>query len=370
MAVVSSFEYHSKNPNISIREHIKSKQLELGQYLAKKSMVYLDTRYWILLRNVELQVNQKPSVNLLYDLLKKCVKEGFVICPLSDAIYQEVLKQSDLKTREATAKLIDNFSDGISLVTEDERFAQEFADAIYRLANSHIDVYDLSELVWTKASFALGRMLPELSGFPVDVKLTMEKVFIDEIWNTPFSDMISRLPAREEPDIYKGVSDVLNRGKQKHADDHGSLKQVFIAEIQGILDVKKNLISDVLIQQFESQTGQKVKQEDIKPSNMFPNLIREAIKRNKMQDFLPSLHIGAWLHAAVRWDKGRKFSDNDFLDFHHAIAALPYCDFFLTERSLCSLLNQSNLELAENYSCKVLSSVDEAISCLEGILDI
>jgi hypothetical protein len=41
---------------------------------------------------------------------------------------------------------------------------------------------------------------------------------------------------------------------------------------------------------------------------------------------MPTIRIPSTLHAAVRWDKQQKYQKHDF---QHAIAALPYCDYFL-----------------------------------------
>ncbi len=365
----SNIENHSNNPSFSLRDYIQSKQMDLGRSLANKSKIYLDTKFWILLRNYELEPQADSSIGYLHSLLTRSVEQGKLLCPLSDAIYQEVLKQSDLRTRQATALLVDRFSDGVSLVTEDERFAQELIDAIYRLAYQDIDIHDCCEMVWTRPIFALGLMIPEVKNLTAKEQLVLQKRFFDYAWETPFSDTIADLPVREGGDIYSGASVFLNEGKQNHADDHKSLKQVFIAEIQGILEAKKDLINDVLVQQYETHTGKAVRDKDERPASLFAGFIREAIKRNKMQDYLPSIHIGAWLHAAVRWDKERKYSENDLMDFHHAMAALPYCDLFLTERSLSTLLNRSDLELAENYTCLVVHNVDEGVSAIESILD-
>ncbi|EJC3510817.1 hypothetical protein MYX42_004021, partial [Escherichia coli] len=77
-----------------------------------------------------------------------------------------------------------------------------------------------------------------------------------------------------------------------------------------------------------------------------------------------TLHIGASCHAAVRWDQKRQLNGNDLLDFHHAEAALGYCDLFLTEKPLKVLVSQEHLGLRELFSCSVESSASEGLKIL------
>jgi hypothetical protein len=79
---------------------------------------------------------------------------------------------------------------------------------------------------------------------------------------------------------------------------------------------------------------------------------------------LPTIRIGAGLHAALRWDRKRKYKANDLFDFRHAEAALPYCDYFLTERSLRHLLQDRNLRFGDLFPCKVYSEAAEVLDAL------
>jgi len=82
---------------------------------------------------------------------------------------------------------------------------------------------------------------------------------------------------------------------------------------------------------------------------------------------MPTIHILSALYAAVIWDKQQRFQDNDFYDFRHATAALPYCDYFFTEKRLAHLLTQNLLGLDKFYQCTVKSKEKEAISYLQEL---
>jgi hypothetical protein len=97
------------------------------------------------------------------------------------------------------------------------------------------------------------------------------------------------------------------------------------------------------------------------------NTITNIFRLNKAGKTMPTIHIFSTLYAAVRWDKKQKFQDNDFYDFRHATAALPYCDYFFTEKRLAHLLMQNLLGLDKFYQCTVHSKEKEAISCLHKL---
>jgi len=96
-------------------------------------------------------------------------------------------------------------------------------------------------------------------------------------------------------------------------------------------------------------------------------MIWQAFKEKRITSELPTIRIGASLHAALRWDRKRRYKANDLFDFRHAEAVLPYCDFFLTEHSLRALLNDRNLKLGEYFNCKVVSAPTDALAVLQKI---
>ena len=78
----------------------------------------------------------------------------------------------------------------------------------------------------------------------------------------------------------------------------------------------------------------------------------------------PSLFVRVGLHALLRWNKGQKYKPNDTFDFGHAAAALGYCDLFLTEGALKSMLARGPLHLEEVHACRVISDPKVALAAL------
>jgi hypothetical protein len=91
-----------------------------------------------------------------------------------------------------------------------------------------------------------------------------------------------------------------------------------------------------------------------------PKLFTNALLLVKLRKELPTAHVHAMCHAVYRWDKKRKFDGNDLLDFHHATAALAYCDVFLTDGPLRALLTSTHVDLNKKMDCAVISDIGEA----------
>jgi len=143
--------------------YIKAKRLELSSTILNRKIVYLDIKYWIELSTQDKCNEQcdKKLLNLVTDLVEseKC------IFPISEATFWELFKQGDSQTLKETVQLVDKFSNGISLITDNERSQLEFIHFIRK--NTGKEVYEMKELVWTKLAFILLPTFPTMNGlFP------------------------------------------------------------------------------------------------------------------------------------------------------------------------------------------------------------
>ena len=81
----------------------------------------------------------------------------------------------------------------------------------------------------------------------------------------------------------------------------------------------------------------------------------------------PTLHAQAKCHTAIRRDKRRQLVENDLADFHHASAAVVYCDAFFTEGSLRTLLTSGPVALDKEFNCVVISDEAEVLRYLQAL---
>lgn len=369
MKIVNTISHHLHTPGISLQSHLRQKQLDLARDIQAAKKVYLDTKFWLLLRDARLGRNVGSDTVALLRLLQESVDRGSVVCPISADTFIEVFRQTDRDTLRTCIKLIDDLSKGTAIILLMDRIALEVHHFLRRNANGPSAVYRVEDLIWTKVPYVLGFCTPVSQSLPPEIDLAMQKAFLDQLWVTKMTEMLdimgddNRLPSNAFPDI----SDQLNRGKLDHRHENNSFKQLFLSELWGVLDLYAPCFSDIMARIYERDTGQHVSAEEktkAESGRMVAKLIYEAFRHNKLTCELPSLRLGAGFHAAVRWDRNRKFKANDLPDFRHAVAAIPYCDFFLTEHSLRHLVSDRNLRLESLFPCRTFSDAASAVQAL------
>lgn len=372
MKFVNTFEKHRQEPNISLEEYKKGLMLQLGKEIKSCKKIYLDTNYWLELRNVILGRQENKNFMKLLELSHNGVKAGKLICPISDENYYEILQQSDPSTLSVSASLIDDLSRGVALLSFEDRIKFEILYFIHSLTKGKNSVYDPDFFVWSKVSYIYGELHPTSTPFSSEEELLIQKAFFDQMWSLSLTDMIKVIGMEKILSMpkYNDISEKLNESKIMYANENNSFKQLFLSEIDGVIDLFPPLFEDALVYLFEKEKGYKPSTEEVEATNsgtQIANFIYHAFKKNKLGNYFPSLVIGAGLHASVRQDVNRKFKTNDMSDFRHAQAALPYFDYFFTEHSLRDLVSRSNIRFDKKYNCKVLSDPGQAVECVTKI---
>ena len=345
-------EKHSSKPAVSIDEYVRTRKIELGKYVTEHKLIYLDTRYWIILVEVFLGRLLDPSSMRLLDYFLLQARNHEIICPISESVFIEMLKQQDLRTRRKTAELIDELSSGITLASEPTRIGTEIAHFFYS-QDKRSSVYPLKWLIWSKLSHVFGDMYPRNTGLSPDRELIMQKVMFDQIWECSLTEVVNMIGDKKVPVFdLKDLALEANEAIAKVSDKFQSYKQVFEQELAGSLNSYFPVAQKILEDIFE------------RGGHIMPV---QTSRKAGIANLSPTLHIHALCNASVRWDKKRKLKGNDFYDFHHAAAAIPYCDVFLTENPLRALLEQNHLKINQDFGCRIISSVSEAVNFLEKV---
>ena len=147
---------HLKHPDVSLREHVESKMGALSIHVLQRRRVYLDTRYWLILRDVAMGRPRRAGDVALLAALRRWVQAGVIVCPLGDGSLLEVLRQSDETTRLATARLIDELSLGVTIQNAQDRLTTEVMHFMLRAQTPGAKMVPPLESVWLKAAYALG----------------------------------------------------------------------------------------------------------------------------------------------------------------------------------------------------------------------
>lgn len=349
---------------MSIEQHSRMRQIELGQTLGSRRKIYLDARFWIMIRDVAFGICTEPAARKLLHHLRRGVTGGRLVCPISASMFLELMKQPYTPSRRiGTAQLIDELSLGIAMIPPRIAMGTEIHSFLLK-AKGNDNLYPMQDLIWTKVAYVLGNSYPSLSQISLVENFSMQRSFFDYLWDFSLSNIVNiigdNFPRLEG---FTELCRETNAQNVQHKDELRSFSQTYDIELRGVIEIAGELAADVIHQLAEKEAGHQLfptSDERAKSVNMCCNLLYHAFKKSETKNTLRSLHIGASIHAAMRWDKGRKFKTNDYYDFEHATAALSYCNAFLTEGPLHDLVTRPQVNLQELNGCHVFSDVEAA----------
>ena len=326
---------------------------------------YLDMRFWIIARDAAIGVRTEPVARKLLHYLRRGVANGRLVCPINASMFLELMKQPYSPGRRiGTAQLIDELSLGISMIPSRIVMGTEIHSFLLNVKGD-AELYPIQELIWTKVAFALGDTYPSLAALSPVEELTIQKSFFDYLWNHSLSELVKTMGDKIPPsDGFAELSYDTNLKNAEHRDELRSFAQTHDTELRGAIEVAGDIAADVIHQLAERDAGCELPATPEERANsviICRNLLYHAFKKPQTKYSLRYLHIGASIHAAMRWDKDRKFKPNDYYDFEHATAALSYCDAFLTEGSLHGLVTRPQVDLESVNGCRVFSDVDAAV---------
>ena len=351
------------NESTSLVEYMKSKRMALSHSLEDKKIIYLDTKYWITLKDQSLQLEDEKRH--FFNLISTLSNAGKIVLPISEVTFYEVLKRTDKASLKQTIKIIDAFSKGIALVTRKEMMHLEFRSFFEQTSEK------TKKLIWTKIPFIAYPTFLNHPGFKMGFNASINQGVIDRFWNLTFTDLFEMLDKNDlfKPFIFKDNVNYFNTQKVLHENENKTFEQMFLSELGGTLDLFDNIISEVMQEKYFEETGRIATEEELQDENkvLYRNLIYHAFRLKRINTELPSLKIFSSLFANNRWNKTKAHDENDTMDFLHATFALPYCDYFFTERSLGTTLKQNHLSFDKIYSCEIYHREDEILKMLSAI---
>lgn len=368
----ASFARHAAAPEVSVHKYVNGLIAEVGDSIADRHKIYLDTRYWIHLRDAAMGRPKLPEHSEILERVRSLVSSGVAICPVSDAAWVELFKQSDSATRLTTADLLDELSLGIAIMSEEERVIAELEHFI-----THPDIGAPSPVlrnrVWIKAGYILGLSIPVMKDLSPEENLLLQKASVDLFWQTTHREIAETAgPLPSMSDSWEDSAKRITADMKRYADEVRSIQQAFAAEIAGALGVFKDAIRVLMFRHFRNTTGNTdlISNEQADSSvqtalNMLVNAFR--LRPKIMAQRIPSLYSYAMCHAAVRMDKTRKFNGHDLLDIHHASSGIPYHDAVFTETPLRVLVTAGNVALDKTFACAVLSKEKEVLDYLHNV---
>ena len=361
----AAMKRHEETEELSPSEYRLHMRFMLSRLLRTRLRVYLDTAYWVRLRDCELGRPRSKQDEALYSLLARAVKQRLVAVPVTEPLLRETLRQNVGTTRAATAAVVDRISYNVALAGARARAIHEVNDWYSALAGEESVGNDF--FYWTWAAHLFGEMRPKVTMDDENLAARLEKAIEDEMATTPFSSIVEQLyrDETEFDDSWARMAEENNRLKQTVWDPAMSFSEVFLEECQGYWNSMWPFFMEHAENILRKAPFLKGSETEEQLFDHTSRLLIASIQLDQLGVFLPGMQIHAGANAAIRTQQGRQFKPGDAEDHYHAIAALPHCDIFATDRSSRHLLTTKPLELDRRFQCQVVASSEELVESLE-----
>ncbi len=355
---------------MSIEDYSEQFKIELGAIMLKRHRIYLDTKYWIFMRDASLGKATTVQTNI-YKKLNDLVKKENVICPLSPHIFQELMNIGDKEKRLNMAQVMDELSQQVCFISPLCIVGQELLSFVRHCQAKAKGkfLFNPAKYVFTKVAFVLGELYPAVEGIPIEHMNDIRIQFFDYLSKFTLVEMLktvkSDLPLRNSENLITQ----LNKGKDDNQ-DWKSFHEVFIHEIGGILDAVRDDLEELCIYLRKNDICGSVTIEEAyesKSAELLSKAIYNAFDQKKINKELPFFHTNASLHAFIRYNKTQRYDKNDLPDFSHVAWALPYCDTFFTERRLHDWICGNLLSLDKLYGTQVLWREEDVFNALNKL---
>lgn len=157
--------------------------------LGNTLLIYLDTNFWVRLRDAARGTGSAEAARLL-QTLRAMVRRREALCVSQIYSLLELGKQEKRSLR-ITAELLDELTEGVAIASTDDLLRWECAQFVAATAQR-----DVSQGLcpWTKAGQIHRSQLPALPGpSAVAGGQAVFKASIDSLWNLSFEDVFERL---------------------------------------------------------------------------------------------------------------------------------------------------------------------------------
>ena len=344
----------------------------LWKEVRARKRVYLDTRFWIWLRDAAIGRPKESIHAALLTLLREKVQAGIVVCPLGDGCLIETLRQSDPNTRLATARVMDELSLGVTIQNAQDRLRTEVLHFVGIATKPGATMAPPLGCVWLKAAYALGVLHPVAESVDATEQLALAKAFVDLMWSLTMEELLLDTPMLPEVihQAFRETAAELTVASKAHVSEVRDWKTLYVEEVNGFFDAHGDDVQHVFVELYAlHEPGKPLPTHAELSSNkrLIVNTFTNLIRLGKIGNALPRAQIEAGVHAIVRWHRTRSFSAQDFIDINHATAALPYCHLFLTERFLGTALTRPPLNFSEQFNVGIVWDAESALKAVEDL---
>jgi len=345
-----------KGKSMDVERHSNIMKMLAGKMIMSKKRIYLDTNFWIMLRNAEMGCGKTGSEELLSICYDVSDKEN-VAFVTSQHVFLEVMKQSSDSTRLATCNVMDRLTKGYTLLSLADRWMWERTMMVRK------KFYGVEEdpalYVWGRGSCMMGSFHVDPS-LPPDSeidKVAFQKAFFDAGWVSSFSMMVSII---DQQKFHKDedISSILNSNKMR-SKEGWTTKRMLETYIWCTMNANQEHVDHTMCEL--KNMGIDISLESLKDT------LADIAASPDGTKIARSYLVFASLSANATWDTQRNIKPNDNADVHHATAAVAYCNIFMTESPLRRHLEINPWAISQKMGCTVISSISEAIELLKTV---
>jgi hypothetical protein len=361
--------HHENGTGVNAQSYRERYRKVLVEGLSGARIIYLDTNYWVRLRDAELGCGSN-SATLLLQMLRAMVRSREVVCVSHFNSLLELGKQEETSLR-VTARLLDELTEGISIAPMADLWTRDCG--MFISAKLEIETQQMLP-IWTKVGQIHQHALPEEMPGPITKagREAVLKAMVDLFWNATFDDVFGQfswgtkdtLNADIDPEVIARVEE--RKVKQQVAGQ--SLERVRLREFsQFVNEYLRPIFAEHLLAwnaQHGFPTGL------VSVMHQLQSVVDAAVNDftdRKLGNLLPSAAIHVDLYALYETgNPNRRLTTNDWADWNHAAAALPHCDVFMTEKHLAHQLRQE-LGADKQYRCTVIGTLERALAELQRL---
>jgi hypothetical protein len=305
--------------------------------LSQSRIIYLDTNYWVWLRDAERGTGTAEAVRLL-KTLRGLVRSRKFICVGQFHSLLELAKHDCAEFIDA--KLCLQIRSGLCPWTK----------------VGQIHKHDMSTPILAQAT--------ETS------KNVVLKAAVDTLWNASLQDVMESFAwdtkTRLNADIDSAVFVQIEKRKRAQLARGLSREQVRVNEFYGVVHDRVRPVVEAQLVKWHAQHGFSAGFEAaVRDVKTVVDAAVAEFNAHTLGRFLPTVALQTELYTLYETAQNRSkpLTSNDNADWNHAANALAHCNMFLTERHLAHQLRQE-LKADEQYGCVVVGSIAEALCTL------
>lgn len=348
--------HHENGTDISPIEYVDRYRRVRAAGMEGSQRIYLDTNYWVRLRQAQLGQIGGVWPELLR-VVRSRVRDRSAICLLNYWSIVELCRQFEDSLR-ATSALVEEFCEGVCLAAPHEIMEMQVGEYLASKAGGAAD-YSLDR--WTTFS----RFAKTHPPIPEGTSTPVVKAIWDSLFAVSMSDFMEAVQWQPRDNygmqhVDRETINALTKLKAKRLRENKSRQAIRVEEFHGVmLNHYHQHFTNHLHRTIHIGSDPSILHKEV--SSLIEATV-EAFRLDRLGTHLSHAAIASDLSALFFVDRKRKLNANDYMDWQHAATAVPYSHVFLTEDHLRSQLD--TLKAGQRFGCRIISNESRALEYL------